>query len=366
MFHRLAYLENATVLGDSGEKVTDINLQDPITCLWLELRATNGASYNHNSPMPYCVSSIEIIDGSRVLYSLNGKQAFAMACADLGQWPHTRLSFLGGDPQSLAVPILFGRYLGDPDFAFDPRKFVNPQLRVKWNLAAVNAVGATGYATGTGRLTAMCEVLPSGATPGGMLTKKQHYTWTTAVGSEFVECPTDLPWARIMYRAHLNAYHHYGLISKLRLNCDGGAYVPLDVDTEDLQYWLFARTPRLSYREAGHWKNGDTLYAHLKQVEDVSLNAEDVDDLVAGYINYEYGSQTISVYQAGSAFTSYANIGAHVHGYFPWNYISIPLGDIRDPDSWFQAPDYRSVRMEFVGAVASGEGELCLVQRLSY
>jgi len=367
MLYRYSYLENARVLGDSGEATVDINVTDPISCLWVEVRNTTGATSNKANPMHDNILAIEVIDGADVLYSLDGRQALAMACYDLGQFPHQRISYMGNDVETANIPILFGRFPGDTEYAFDPKRFTNPQLRVKWNFATNHAVGATGFLSGYGRLTVIAEVMEGGPAPRGFLMKKEHYTYTTAVGTEYIDLPRDYPYRNLMFRAFLNAYHIYGMVSRLKINCDAGKFVPFDLDTEDYLYLMYRIYPRFSYRAVDYLKNGDTLYSILKEVEDVSLNVEDTHDAVANYFNYEYGSQTVSLYIAGSASgASHANIGTHVHGYLPFGHMMIPFGDQGKADEWLPAPSFRSVRLEATGAVASGAGEVCLTQERSY
>jgi len=363
---RLAYLEKDKTLGDSGTTTTDITIKDPITALFVEVRATNGSSYNHNNNVLDCVSKIELIDGSKVMFSMSAKQAFAQACYDLGFWPQTKLSMLGGDPQSAAIPILFGRFIGDPDRAFDPSRFVHPQLRITWNLAAVRAVAATAFATGTGTLTVIARVMEGAPAPAGYLLKKEHYTWTTAVGTEYIELPTDLSIKSLLLRSYLAAYHPFGMVNNWKLNCDGGKFVPFDIGGEDLCFLLYQQLPRLSYRESAHLKSGDTFYSHLKEYDDVQMISEDLNDVVYMYQNYEYGSQSVTIYTAGSATGNYINTGAHVHGYFPWGYFPYQFGKLANLGDNFPAPSFGSARLEATGAVASGAGEVCLVQDQMY
>lgn len=366
MLRRFAYIEKDKSLANSGTYTTDITIKDPITALWIELRATNGASYNHDNNVFDCFSKIELIDGARVLFSLSAKQAFALACNELGFWPHTRLSMLGGDDQTAAIPILFGRFIGDVERSFDPTRFGNPQLRITWNLAAVRAVAATSFSTGTATLTVLAEIMEGAPAPTGFLLKKEHYTWTTAAGVEYIDLPTDLPIKALLLRSYLVAYHPYGVVSNWKLNLDGGKSVPFDIGGEDLMYQLFRLNPRLSYRESAHLVNAGTFYSYLKELEDVQMISEDLTDAVFTYSNYEYGSRTMSIYVAGSAYASYVNVGVHCHGYFPWGYMCYPFGKPEIIADFFPAGTFGAVRLEATGAVASGAGEVCLVQDQVY
>jgi len=366
MRKRWTYLEKDKALSDSGEMTSDITISDPITALWVEMRCANGASWNHNNPMHDCVSDIEVIDGAEVIHSLDAQQLLARACADLRYMPHQRFSELGGDPASIALPIMFGRSLEDTEYALDPKRFLNPQVRLKWDLATNQAVGATGYATGGLTATIIAECLEDVPAPKGFLLAKEHYTWTSAAGVEYIDLPRDRKYRGLLYKSYLASYHPYGVVSNVKLNCDGGKYVPLDVEVEDLLYLMMMRQPALRYRSASHLKDSDTLYSHLTELESVMAICENQGDVVPGYANYEYGNQTFWVYAAGSASGSYMNIGLEVHGYCPFGYIYIPFGRPEVVEDWFDPTIYGSVRLEATGAVASGACAVCVVQERLY
>jgi hypothetical protein len=366
MLHRYVYIEKDRPLADSGEHVSQVNITDPITALWVEVRATNGATDNVDNRMHACVSKVELIDGSDVLYSADARQGVAMNAYDLGWMPHQRLTELGGDPASAEFAMMFGRFIGDQVYAFDPSKHMNPQVRVTWNLAAVRAVAATAYATGTGRLTIIAEVMEGAPAPTGFLQRKEYYTWTSAVGTEYIDLPVQYPLRTLLFRGHLTAYHPYDVISNLKVTANAGQYTPIDVGVEDLIYLQMQRYPKFHYRESMHKANGDTYYSMLEELENVMLISEQTVDCVLGYNNYEYGSQTIQVYTAGSADTNKRNIGVMCDGWCPFGYVQIPFGDPWTPSDWFPTPDFRSLRVEAQGAVASGECALVLVQDRAY
>jgi len=363
--HRHTYLEKDVALGNSGERTTDINIQDPITALWLEMRCNNGTTKNLYNPMHFNIDAVEIIDGSTVVWSLDGAEMLGLVCAQLGFMPTQKFNEPGNDPQTLSLPILFGNFIGDKERSFDPRRFVNPQVRVKWNLANVNAVGATGFATGGLTMTLIAEVMEGAPAPRSMLSAKEVYTYTAAAGTEYVDLPTDHPYKGLMVRAVATTSHWWEVISNLKLNLDGGKEVPFDIGTEDLQYQLFLRQPRLHYRHWMYLKDQDTLYSWLKEYESVMLIAEDLADTVYYYSNYEYGQRTVTIYTAGSARTSYVNTGADIHGYFPFHCVYIPFGDQKLPAEWFQAQNHGSVRLELTGLLARSV-YLCLLQDRPY
>ena len=159
MLYRSAYIAKDESLGDSGTKTFNIDVQDPITSIWLEILVKNGSAWNHRSPVHSCVSEIQIIDGGDVIWSLDGEQLLAKVCADLGHWPHQRFSAIASDWQNMSLPIQFGRFHGDKVYALDPAKFKNLQLRITWNLATKTTVGTQGFLSDSATCTVIADVM---------------------------------------------------------------------------------------------------------------------------------------------------------------------------------------------------------------
>lgn len=362
---RYTYLAKDLSLANSGEKTVDIPIRDPITSLFLEMRATNGSNNNSDTPMHLCVDAVELIDGSTVLWSLDGPEMLGMVCAQLGFMPNQKVAEIPNDPQSLSLPILFGNFIGDTERSFDPTRFVNPQFRVKWNIENVNSVGVTGYVDASLTMTLIAEVMEGAPAPRSMLMAKEIYTYTAADGTEYVDLPRDYPYKGLMVRAVATTSHWWEVISNLKLDLDGGKNVPFDIATEDLQYLLFQKQPPLHCRQMFHKANGATIYPILKELEGLALVGESTEDVVAIYNNYEYGQRTISVYQAGSPWASLMNLAANIRGYFPYHCVYIPFGDPLKPETWFPAPQYGSVRLELEGEAARSI-YLCVLQDRVY
>ena len=367
MINRLVYLENAKVLADSGEVTVDITVRDPITRLWFYMSATNGGTTNAANPLGDCIDAAELIDGSQVLWSLDGRQALAHHTYRLGRMPKQVISELPSNPNEWHSAMHFGRFPGDPQYAFDPTRFVNPQFRFKWNLANVNAVGASGYLTATGRLTVVAEVLDGVPAPLGMLCAKEHYTWVTSSGGvEYIDLPRDLHYRAMMVRAYKAATYTNGVVSKLKLSCDGGKVIPFEIDMFDLLFLMAADGRVFDYRHVFHAGSGYTLYPLLKYEENLELISEDIADAVFMYPNYGYGSQTLTLEVAGVDYSPRCNIGAHVTGMCPLGFVWLPFGQPDDPSTWFDAPSFGSLRLEATGAVATGAGEIVLEQLRPY
>ncbi len=366
MLRRLAYIENQKVLADSGEITSDITVRDPITALWVELRATNGGTRNLANFLAGCIDTVDIIDGSTVLVSMDGYEAFAVAAYHLGHIPYQLIAETEGLTQNCYFPILFGRWLGDEQIAFDPTRFNNPQIRFKWNLANINTVGATGFLTGTGRLTIMADIMEGAPAPGGLLMHKEHYSFTTAVsGVEYIDLPTDYPHRSLFIRSHEAGVGQMSGISNVKVSCDQGKFIPFDMRQTDFRRWLTLRYPPFHYKHLLKAANGTTVQLIPKQDEQVNYQPE-VADCVVSAPNNGIGEQTLAVYTAGAADANYRNIWALVHGWLPFGTAYVPWGEYDDPASWLDASIFRSIRLELTQDNAGASAFVVVEQAKAY
>ncbi len=366
MNRRYAYIENRRTLADSGEITTDVAIKDPITSIMIEFRATNGATDNVDNPLAENVSSIELIDGGNTLFSLTGKQLEALTMFNRGYDPYSLHSELGGNTQNLLGEIQFGRWHGDTVYAFDPSRFSNPQLRIKWNLATNRAVGATGYVTGTGTFTAIADVMEGGPLPQGMVIAKQHYSFTTAAsGDETVEIPTDQRIKAILVQSESDTGGGLYGLSNLKLTGDEDKLVVFDMAKTDLQRIQSLKNPPFTYKHQFHTANGTTVYPIIKQEESVSLLVE-TGDTVLGYVNYGIGNGAVSVYTAGSADSNKRNLTAIVTGWMPYHCAMLDMGEYDDPTTWFDPTAFRRLRLKLTQNAASSTAAVVLVQEYAY
>lgn len=367
MIFRRAYLENRSVLGDSGEKMTDISLRDPITCLWLEFRVSNSTTNNQANSVAANIDAIEILDGSKVLYSMDGQEALAWSAYYLGRIPNQLVDEYLSQTQNLSIIIPFGRFYGDTRYAFDPKRFVNPQVRVKWNLANVNAVGVTGFSTGTARLTVIADIMQGAPAPQGMFLVKEHYTSAGASsGVDYIDLPTDLPYLGLLIQAKKAGYAPYGVVSNVKLSCDQGAVVVQDMRMTDTIRYMSQFYGPFSYRHWFYLTSGDTMRTLFYYEETLGIVPENVNDSVVRYEGAGHGQGTLYLYTAGSVETADKILPAQVDGYCPYGIVALPFGDMKNPDLAFNAQDYRSVRLELTQAAASSTIAVALAQLMNY
>ena len=126
MNYREIELLGPTYLGTAGTKIIDVDIPDVLSSLELIWRTTVATVSDMTAPHVACLSRIEIVDGSDVLFSLTGEETQAMHFYATGKMPFNNISVVVADYMESVLPIYFGRHLYDPDLAFDPKKFPTP------------------------------------------------------------------------------------------------------------------------------------------------------------------------------------------------------------------------------------------------
>lgn len=366
MLRRIAYIENRKTLADSGEYTTLLGVRDIITALYFEFRCTNGASGNKANTLAECVSAVELIDGGNVLWSMTGQELFGYSCATLGYMPYNLIDENGGSVQNFVGIFQFGRWLGDTIYALDPARFKNLQVRIKWNLAAVRAVAATSYATGTMQFSCFAEIIEGAQTPQAMLTQKTHYGFTTAAsGIEQIDMPTDKRLKSLLVRSYLVTAGGLGGLSNLKLLADQGKFVPFDLAKSDFQRLISMKSKPYTYKHGLFAKDADVFYSVLKQ-DEVAVFARGEGDTVISYANTGIGSGALDVITGGVAAASELTLNGEVFGWSPYNTWVFPFGDWDDPSSWLDATSFDKLRLDLTNNAASAVASVVLEQEHIY
>jgi len=368
MRYRHTYIEKDLVLANSGTEVIDIRVKDPITELLIQVYALNHSSGNVQSPIARCVTKIEIVDGSDVLFSLSGQQAIALAYYDSGHMPARKIVELWGWSQVDHFPIRFGRYDGDLQLAFDPTKFTNPQLKITWNLEAVNTIDVDGFASGTGRLTIIAKVMEdAGGAATGFLMNKEHYAFTTAdSGDENIDLPTDYPYRKLLVRSYIAGSEMASVITNLKISVDQGRFIPFDLRAADLARMhenIFGVARQEIAFLADH---GDTRELWI----DMELGAWGV---LAGTPKYcmmltdSWAARvTLGLFDTGAVELTAVRGNIYVTGRCPESTFCYPFGRQDIIEEAFNAPEFGSIRLVLAQDIADAAASVMLQQIRSY
>lgn len=364
MIHRESLIEDGLSLADSGTKTIDLEVVDPISELHLLFAATNGATSNLNNPCVRNISKIEIVDGSEVFYSMDGRLAQALAYWWTKNYPGRAWQEYGGAGQWDVIPIYFGRFPWDPDYAIVPANFKNLQLKITWDLATVNTVGATGFVTNTAQLWVNARLMQDPfSPPRGYFIHKNQYSFTSvASGDERVDMPTDYPYAGIMIRAWESGVGINASISNVKMSIDTDKIIPFDDS--------IAHQMRLLGPEYGEILHGIRQFASDGDVRQIWIGLQErgtvvseVDSKIVGLTNVVNGQAEYSVYtDAGAADTTDRMMQTLFQGQAPFNTMWYPFGRQIDPVSYLEAATYGSIRILLTQADADAAVDVVLSQ----
>lgn len=223
MFYRMAKILEAEDLGASGTKVIDIKLLDVISRITVMFKTKNSSSTLSDHAAAN-ITGIELIDGSEVLFSLSGKQTEGVNFYNNYGLPYTYLQRDGDVWQTATFLLDFGRWLWDETFAFDPKKFRNPQLRITFD----EDVSQTGTTENT------CEVYAYAfdereVTPQGLIRIQEQYSYgLTAGGKQYIDLPTDHILREVYVQALVIGDWFIESISNIKLSENNGKRIPVD------------------------------------------------------------------------------------------------------------------------------------------
>ncbi len=228
-------LERDADMGISGTLIYNLDFTDPITEIILEFKGQNHNAGNLDNPLEACVSKIEITDGGQVLWDCPGDVALAAYATFKGDMPRGYRTGAGSDTQIQCIPILFGRHPYDPMFAFNPIAHRNPQLKVTFDEAALQAAGSGGFISDTWTLSIIVRLMEEAPAPTGFLALREIEEFTSlGSGDTKTEMPTDRVIRAIITRVYETLVSWSTNITNFKLSGDGGKFVPFDLDAGEM------------------------------------------------------------------------------------------------------------------------------------
>jgi len=354
MKYRQNELYHQQALDDTGTKIIDLNFKDPLSAIGLQFEGTNGGTSNKGNWMSDVVTKIEIVDGSDVLLSLSLKQAQALQAYQTGKMPYINWEEGASGTGKDEVMLLFGRQLWDPEYYLDLSKFSNPQLKITTDEDIIRAMGATGWLTGSFKVSITAFIIAEGAAAAkAFIMSKEVYNFTaTTSGDEHVDLPKDYPFIGLMLNSTIRGSDCHELISKFKLSCDSDKFVPLDQYTKFYQEQHENRINPFMVRALLFRKNGETvnfpIYYNPRFTGIPGTLGQSISTgwIWSGNMNLQLSDGS------GSAVTSESTIRACFIGGSPQNSIYVPFGLLENPESYFNAAEWNEIKLILTQAAA--------------
>lgn len=342
----MAKYRMATVLAETsnlaaGTKVIDILEQDPISRFDIYLRLTGSGAGTNTHPAD-AITKIELVDGSDVLFSMNGKQARAMAILGTGKLPGDMNAYASGVQCHSIIHINFGRYLFDDNFALVPMRFKNLQLKITHNRAlggnVSNALTLAIYA----QIFDDKKVSPASF----FMTKKVHDFIGTATGWEYIDLPTDKPFRQIVIQAEYSGANPNSVYNKIKLSEDNDKKVPInEISVSSYMKLIADRFHPITetlYVGGDAGSRGDPCMCNY--------------NLTINGASAESGTRTYSSYYtaAGGTFYHYdssiVNQNIEITGQIPHGALPlIVCGDLNDPSDWYDVSRIGNLQLQIYG-----------------
>lgn len=342
MNHRLSTLFSRKSYTANTTEVIDINMADPISQLIIELAVT-GVGDVATAHAIACLTKVELVDGSDVLFSLSGYEAEA---ADIYHNKRMRSNwnpYLTGNDVQRFIGINFGRMLWDPELAFDPTKFKNPQLKLSLD------IDAGGNAPTTNKLQVLAALFDEKAiSPIGFLMHKEIKDYAMAASAhEYTDLPTDHPYRKLFLRSMYPGTEPDQIIDNIKLSEDQDKRIVFNHNTRELFQQLSADNPQLLESIICPITTGAT-YGFCTPSSRVYGSITTWAAAVAASSPAFYDG-------AGGRFakissTAASNVQVKVEGYSPHGTFEIPFGDQNDMEDWYDPSAIRALKLDVTAA----------------
>lgn len=358
MKYRQSQLLAAKSITTAGTETLDIKVRDKISRIVVIVRLTN-ASWTPTGHPALVVSKLSLVDGSTTLFSMRGCYGQAVSFYGTKKQPFNYINYTDNGLAVAAVPIDFGRYLWDPELAFDPKMFNNPQLNIEHNYALGGAApdGAT--------LEVWADLFDEKEiSPQGFLLSTSHWAKTLVASTTYyVELPTDLPIRMVLPAAFSNDEEPDINIDNIKITEDHDKKTIIEAGVlELLQQYENLYPEWIEYGE-GRTLAANNIEFFVTPCKDVQLAAQPSQDTDT-YINFPWsGGNGRNV--MGSAT---ATIQLGIHGRCPHGVIPVPMGLQDVLDDWWDVTKLGNARVKLVtgGGDTSAYLELLLQRFRKY
>lgn len=350
MNYRHAEIMIGQDLGGAGTKIIDINMVDVISRMTIVFQPVGGSVTILGHPI-LGISKVELIDGSDVLHSLTGKEGQALNIFDTKNPVVQEIDYRIGGTPLIYYNIDFGRFLWDPEFAFDPTKFANPQLKITWDENAYDAsVGGHSFRV-YGHVFDEKTV-----SPRGFLMAKEIKAYAGVTGShEYTDLPMDFLLRKLILQGELAGSGVRAVIEDIRLSEDNDKRVPLDGDIHDLRAFLDPLVPDAVDIVRGTIAAASTTqYCTPHNLCVVSPNTQVVDEAIR--VGPCSGGRFTAKMQTTAGVVEFQIRGKNPHGC-----ICIPFGKQDDPEDWYDVTKLGNLKLRIKGGVTASSSTIQVV-----
>jgi len=351
---------------DTAVEIQDINIVDPISAFYIEVECTNGATSNKGNFISDIITKVEVVDGAEVLHSLNFSELEALYFYKTGKMPVMFPSEWGGGLQRHGVYLLFGRYLWDPLYNFDPTKYRNPQVKITFNKAAIRAAGVAGFADADNiKLTLVAKIMQGVPAAAQFLMAKEIDSFTSAaLGDKRIDLPVDYPYAMLLIRAYQQGYDIDETISGLKITCDTDKYIPLDRKVKQLDAEVQAAFGLCELKHDVFASDADIVRLLVNKEPMLAFYNWETPLNVFANICWAWSGQFAPALRLhdGTVYGTDCKLNMVEKGHALHATLPVFFGRPWVPEEYFNAPGYKKIEAVFTQGTASSTVQIVTVQ----
>lgn len=360
MNYRTAQLLAPVDLATAGTKVIDVDLDQPISRIDIRFKVTKVLKYM-TAGGPANLPKIELVEGSNLLHSLSGYENQALAYYSRPGVQMSHGQELNGSSEEEQYSIAFGRYLWDPELAFLPQRYKNPQLRITHNESLSDTSASVN------EMEIVAQIFDEKAiSPIGFLRAIEEYNYTLGADNSYetIKLPEDRVIRQMLVRAHQAAYEPWYSIDEARLDENNLQRIPFDhTNLENYYRMMKAVWPKITIPMQHFATSGGHVFYVAPTEYWVNYQGKQQSGVVVPYIDAGAARGGKLTIQAASEI----QCDGLVTGYLPWHCYQFPMGRQDLIDDWYN-PAGKSPRLRLrasTGATSS-TGQVVLEQLVRY
>jgi len=355
--YRSSLLISGEPANTPATKIIELGSSEIISRIGILYSATNSTSVpiGHPSKM---ITKVEIVSGGSVLCSLSGAQLDAIDLLEHGEHDTRFYNFVTGKACDFQGCIYFGRYLYDPEYAFDPKKFKNVQLKITHNCTL------GGSTPNAAALTVFADVFDEKAvTPKGFILNQQMISYTLVPNTqETIDCFTDRPIRKFFVGSLSPNRTPADQINKVKLYEDGGRKII--IDNEKLSD-LIRKLPNNKFYT-------ETVRTAVTTSDATNFCTPSYDTTIMFASTVGDGSSYTGSEAKGGTFGASGSIATTgdllITGKGPNGYVVFPFGDMGTSEDFYDVSRLSSLTFVITAGSACMDGSTCeiIVQQIYY
>lgn len=359
MNHRMATLHALKSYTADTTEIIDVNVRDPISQLIIELRVGNTLDEMQAHPIA-CLTKIELVDGSDVLFSLSGYEAEALDWYSSKGINRCNWNYWLGGTSTRFIVVNFGRHLWDEVLALDPAQFSNLQLKLSLD---INAGGNTATSNSLQVFAALFD--EKVITPVGFLMSKEIKNYPlTSGGHEYTDLPTDYAYRKLLFRSLLAGTEANQTIANFKLSEDVDKRVIVDAHPDDILRSMVENSPPVKESFICTVTNASNQYKYIMPTTRVTAFATEwISTPGTGQIScYDGDGGRLKIRSA----TTFGNTMVRVQGWLPHAVWEIPFGKQDVIDDWYDVSGVGSLVADITAGAVTHNAQLFLQQLRRY